>query len=61
MISQSLEDVDDCEGVLTEGESNKARKSPDTELNVAPGGEEDEGIEEEEEECLGMFSIIVHD
>lgn len=55
MISQSLEDVDDCEGVLTEGESNKARKSPDRELNVAPGGEEDEGIEEEEEECLGMF------
>lgn len=49
---KSLEDVDDCEGVLTEGESNKARKSPDRELNVAPGGEEDEGIEEEEEECL---------
>ncbi|XP_040980768.1 Werner syndrome ATP-dependent helicase isoform X3 [Aquila chrysaetos chrysaetos] len=49
---KSLEDVDDCEGVLTEGESDKARKTPDTELNVAPGGEEDEGIEEEEEECL---------
>ncbi|XP_074894583.1 bifunctional 3'-5' exonuclease/ATP-dependent helicase WRN [Buteo buteo] len=49
---KSLEDVDDCKGVLTEGESNKARKTPDTELNVAPGGEEDEGIEEEEEECL---------
>ncbi|NXW24710.1 WRN helicase, partial [Circaetus pectoralis] len=49
---KSLEDVDDCEEVLTEGESNKARKTPDTELNIAPGGEEDEGIEEEEEECL---------
>ncbi|KFQ01983.1 Werner syndrome ATP-dependent helicase, partial [Haliaeetus albicilla] len=49
---KSLEDIDDCKGVLTEGESNKARKTPDTELNVASGGEEDEGIEEEEEECL---------
>uniref|UniRef100_A0A8B9MZL9 DNA 3'-5' helicase n=1 Tax=Accipiter nisus TaxID=211598 RepID=A0A8B9MZL9_9AVES len=49
---KSLEDVDDCEGFLTEGESNKARKSPDRELNIAPGGEEDEGVEEEEEECL---------
>ncbi|XP_068259879.1 bifunctional 3'-5' exonuclease/ATP-dependent helicase WRN isoform X2 [Nyctibius grandis] len=49
---KSLEDVDDSKGVLTEGESNKARKTPDAELNVAPDGDEDEGIEEEEEECL---------
>ncbi|XP_072718147.1 bifunctional 3'-5' exonuclease/ATP-dependent helicase WRN isoform X2 [Ciconia boyciana] len=49
---KSLEDVDDSKGVLTETESNKARKTPDTELNVAPDGDEDEGIEEEEEECL---------
>ncbi|XP_076193523.1 bifunctional 3'-5' exonuclease/ATP-dependent helicase WRN isoform X1 [Aptenodytes patagonicus] len=49
---KSLEDVDDSKGVLTERESDKARETPDTELNVAPDGEEDEGIEEEEEECL---------
>ncbi|XP_050751560.1 bifunctional 3'-5' exonuclease/ATP-dependent helicase WRN isoform X1 [Gymnogyps californianus] len=49
---KSLEDVDDCNGVLTERESNKARKTPDTELNLAPDGDEDEGIEEEEEERL---------
>ncbi|NWH44098.1 WRN helicase, partial [Fregata magnificens] len=48
---KSLEDVDDSKGVSTEGESNKARKTPDTELNVSPDGDEDEGIEEEEEEC----------
>lgn len=54
LISQSVEDVDDYEGVLTERESNKDRKTPDTELNVALD-DEDEGIEEEEEECLGMF------
>lgn len=49
-ISQSLEDVDDCEGVLPKGESSKARKTPDAEVDVAPDGDEDEGIEEEEEE-----------
>ncbi|KFR11392.1 Werner syndrome ATP-dependent helicase, partial [Opisthocomus hoazin] len=49
---KSLEGVHDSEGVVTERESNKARKTPDTELNVAPDGEEDEGVEEEEEECL---------
>ncbi|KAM6401475.1 bifunctional 3'-5' exonuclease/ATP-dependent helicase WRN isoform 2-T2 [Pluvialis apricaria] len=48
---KSVEDVDDFEGVLTERESDKARKTPDTELNVALD-DEDEGIEEEEEECL---------
>ncbi|NXG68002.1 WRN helicase, partial [Baryphthengus martii] len=46
---KSLEDVDDSKGVTT-GESNKARKSPDAELNVEPDGDEDEGVEEEEEE-----------
>ncbi|KAM6429635.1 bifunctional 3'-5' exonuclease/ATP-dependent helicase WRN isoform 1-T2 [Rhynochetos jubatus] len=49
---KSLEDVDDSKRVLTEREPDKARKSPDTELNVVPNGDEDEGIEEEEEECL---------
>ncbi|NWY54401.1 WRN helicase, partial [Chionis minor] len=49
---KSAEDVDDCKGVLPERESDKARKTPDTELNVALDGDEDEGIEEEEEECL---------
>ncbi|NXD87896.1 WRN helicase, partial [Halcyon senegalensis] len=48
---KSLEDVDDSKGVLTEKESNKARKTPDAELDVAADGDEDEGIEEEEEEC----------
>ncbi|KAM6136448.1 bifunctional 3'-5' exonuclease/ATP-dependent helicase WRN isoform 7-T9 [Phoenicopterus ruber ruber] len=47
---KSLEDVDNSKGALTERESNKARKTPDTELNVVLDGEEDEGIEEEEEE-----------
>ncbi|XP_014816399.1 PREDICTED: Werner syndrome ATP-dependent helicase isoform X3 [Calidris pugnax] len=49
---KTVEDVDDYEGVLTERESNKARKTPDTELNVALDGDEDEGVEEEEEEGL---------
>ncbi|KAM6206433.1 bifunctional 3'-5' exonuclease/ATP-dependent helicase WRN isoform 4-T5 [Sarcoramphus papa] len=49
---KSLENVDDSDGVLNERESNKARKTPDTELNLAPDGDEDEGIEEEEEERL---------
>ncbi|KAM6072825.1 bifunctional 3'-5' exonuclease/ATP-dependent helicase WRN isoform 3-T4 [Theristicus caerulescens] len=49
---KSLEGVDDSKAVLTESESSKARKTPDTELNVTPDGDEDEGIEEEEEECL---------
>ncbi|NXT40173.1 WRN helicase, partial [Pelecanoides urinatrix] len=47
---KSLQNVDDSKGVLTERESNKARTTPDTELNV--DGDEDESIEEEEEECL---------
>ncbi|XP_075276957.1 bifunctional 3'-5' exonuclease/ATP-dependent helicase WRN isoform X3 [Opisthocomus hoazin] len=57
---KSLEGVHDSEGVVTERESNKARKTPDTELNVAPDGEEDEGVEEEEEECLdeGFFLLF---
>lgn len=52
-----MEDVDDAEGALSGRESNKARRSPDTELNISPDGDgdEDEGVEEEEEECLGMF------
>lgn len=50
LVLQSLEDVDNSKGALTEGESSKARKTPDTELDA----EEDEGIEEEEEERLGM-------
>ncbi|KFW94873.1 Werner syndrome ATP-dependent helicase, partial [Phalacrocorax carbo] len=50
---KSLENVGDSEEVLTERESNKARKTPDTELNISADGDEDEGIEEEEEEeCL---------
>ncbi|KFR01889.1 Werner syndrome ATP-dependent helicase, partial [Nipponia nippon] len=49
---KSLEGVDDSKGVLTEKESGEARKTADTELNVVPDGDEDEGIEEEEEECL---------
>ncbi|NWW82847.1 WRN helicase, partial [Climacteris rufus] len=47
---KSLKDVDDCEGVLPERESSKARKTPDTEVDLAPDADEDEGIEEEEEE-----------
>ncbi|NWX43995.1 WRN helicase, partial [Steatornis caripensis] len=49
---KSLDDVNDSEGVVTEKDCNQARKTPDTELNVVPDGDEDEGIEEEEEECL---------
>ncbi|NWS70781.1 WRN helicase, partial [Crotophaga sulcirostris] len=49
---KTLEDVDASKGVSTERESNKARKTPDTELNVEQDGDEDEGIEEEEEECF---------
>ncbi|NXK00145.1 WRN helicase, partial [Corythaixoides concolor] len=49
---KSLQDVDDCKEVKPESESNKARRTPDVELNVTPDGDEDEGIEEEEEECL---------
>ncbi|NXS06771.1 WRN helicase, partial [Neodrepanis coruscans] len=47
---KSLDDVDDCEGALPERESNKARRTPDAEVNVTADGDEDEGIEEEEEE-----------
>ncbi|NWS11072.1 WRN helicase, partial [Pachyramphus minor] len=47
---KSLDDVDDSKGVVSERESTKARKTPDTKVNVAPDGDEDEGIEEEEEE-----------
>ncbi|XP_062349152.1 bifunctional 3'-5' exonuclease/ATP-dependent helicase WRN isoform X4 [Cinclus cinclus] len=49
---KSLKDVDGCEGVLPEGQSSKAQITPDTEVDVAPDGDEDEGIEEEEEEYL---------
>ncbi|KFU91231.1 Werner syndrome ATP-dependent helicase, partial [Chaetura pelagica] len=48
---KSLAGVDDSKGVLTESESKEARKTPDTELNIIPDGDED-GVEEEEEECL---------
>lgn len=51
---QSLEDVDNSKGALAEGESSKARKTPDTELDAVLDAEEDEGIEEEEEEHMGM-------
>ncbi|NXN13889.1 WRN helicase, partial [Indicator maculatus] len=47
---KSLEGVDDS-GVSTEGEANKGRKTSDTDLNIAPDGDEDEDIEEEKEEC----------
>ncbi|NXU96717.1 WRN helicase, partial [Cettia cetti] len=47
---KSLKDVDDCEAALPEGESSKSQKTPNTEVDVAPDGDEDEGIEEEEEE-----------
>ncbi|KFW81587.1 Werner syndrome ATP-dependent helicase, partial [Manacus vitellinus] len=47
---KSLDDVDDSKGVVPERGSTKARKTPDTEVNVAPDGDEEEGIEEEEEE-----------
>ncbi|KAM6362678.1 bifunctional 3'-5' exonuclease/ATP-dependent helicase WRN isoform 4-T4 [Alca torda] len=49
---KSVEDVDNSKGPLTEREYNKARTSPDAELNVVLDGDEDEGVEEEEEECL---------
>ncbi|NXU91217.1 WRN helicase, partial [Xiphorhynchus elegans] len=48
---KSLVDVDDS-GVVPEPESTKARKTPDTEVPVTADGDEDEGIEEEEEECF---------
>lgn len=60
LVSQSLEGVDDS-GLSAEGEANKDRKTPDTDLNIAPDADEDEGVEEEKEECWGMFEIIVHD
>ncbi|XP_009865444.1 PREDICTED: Werner syndrome ATP-dependent helicase, partial [Apaloderma vittatum] len=49
---KSLEDLDDSKGVVMETEANNTRKTPDSELNIIPDGDEDEGIEEEEEECL---------
>ncbi|KFV43497.1 Werner syndrome ATP-dependent helicase, partial [Gavia stellata] len=49
---KSLEDVDDSEGVSVEREGDKARKTPEMELNMALDGDEDEGVVEEEEECL---------
>lgn len=54
LVLQSLEDVDNSKGALAEGESSKARKTPDTELDAVLDAEEDEGIEEEEEEHMGM-------
>ncbi|XP_071600108.1 bifunctional 3'-5' exonuclease/ATP-dependent helicase WRN isoform X1 [Heliangelus exortis] len=48
---KSLETVDDSKGVLTEREPNQARKT-DADLNIMLDGDEDEGVEEEEEECL---------
>ncbi|KAM9381721.1 bifunctional 3'-5' exonuclease/ATP-dependent helicase WRN isoform 2-T2 [Phaethornis superciliosus] len=48
---KSLDYVDDSKGVLTEREPNQARKT-DADLNITPDGDEDEGVEEEEEECL---------
>ncbi|XP_064005816.1 bifunctional 3'-5' exonuclease/ATP-dependent helicase WRN isoform X1 [Pogoniulus pusillus] len=47
---KSLEGVDDS-GLSAEGEANKDRKTPDTDLNIAPDADEDEGVEEEKEEC----------
>ncbi|NXV24043.1 WRN helicase, partial [Cepphus grylle] len=49
---KSVEDVDNSKGALTEREYNKARTTPAAELNVVLDGDEDEGVEEEEEECL---------
>ncbi|NXU47783.1 WRN helicase, partial [Turnix velox] len=50
---KSIENVDDnSEGALTERETNKVRRTPDTELNIGLDGDEDEGVEEEEEEHL---------
>ncbi|NXL67499.1 WRN helicase, partial [Chordeiles acutipennis] len=49
---KSLEDVDDSKGAVTEEESNKATRTPEAEPNVVVDGDEDEGVEEEEEECL---------
>ncbi|NXK88927.1 WRN helicase, partial [Formicarius rufipectus] len=49
---KSLDDVDDPEGVVPGRESTKAGKTPDAEVTVTPDGDEDEGIEEEEEECF---------
>ncbi|XP_068797329.1 bifunctional 3'-5' exonuclease/ATP-dependent helicase WRN isoform X3 [Struthio camelus] len=47
---KSLADVDNSKVVLAERESDKTGKTSDTELNLAPDGDEDERIEEEEEE-----------
>ncbi|KAI1238695.1 hypothetical protein IHE44_0013435 [Lamprotornis superbus] len=47
---KSLKDVDGSDRVPPESESSKARKTPDTEVDLAPDGDEDEGIEEEEDE-----------
>ncbi|NXT73805.1 WRN helicase, partial [Zapornia atra] len=47
---KSLEGVDDSRGAVTDRESSKDRKAPGTELTVAPDGDENEGVEEEEEE-----------
>ncbi|NXX41954.1 WRN helicase, partial [Tricholaema leucomelas] len=47
---KSLEGVDDS-GLSAEGEANKGRKTPDTDLNIAPDADEDEGVEEEKDEC----------
>nr|XP_013810611.1 PREDICTED: Werner syndrome ATP-dependent helicase [Apteryx mantelli mantelli] len=47
---KSLADVDNSKVVLADRESDKTGKISDTELNLAPDMDEDEGIEEEEEE-----------
>ncbi|KAJ7418856.1 Werner syndrome ATP-dependent helicase like protein [Willisornis vidua] len=57
---KSLHDVDDSEGVVPESESTKARKTPDTEVTVAADGDEDEGIEEEEEEYFGYGKSLCY-
>ncbi|NXS53533.1 WRN helicase, partial [Brachypteracias leptosomus] len=49
---KSLDDVDNSKRGVTGREPEQARRTPDAELDVAADGEEDEGIEEEEEECL---------
>ncbi|XP_062430356.1 bifunctional 3'-5' exonuclease/ATP-dependent helicase WRN isoform X2 [Rhea pennata] len=47
---KSLADVDNSKAVLVDRESDKTGKTSETELNLAPDVDEDEGIEEEEEE-----------
>ncbi|KAM6269951.1 bifunctional 3'-5' exonuclease/ATP-dependent helicase WRN [Porphyrio hochstetteri] len=47
---QSLEGLDDSKGVGTGRESSRDRKAPGPELHVALDGDENEGVEEEEEE-----------